>query len=81
MLELKLPYNYNPFGSLKIFNANGIQLGVDKLFSRDKRELINRYFMETKKGPLAKIPKVDGVGGPAPPNSARLELGGGKLNP
>ena len=37
--------------------------------------------METKKGPLAKIPKVNGVGGPAPHNSARLELGGGEIKP
>ena len=38
----------------------GIELGVDKLFSQEKRDFLNKWFLENKRGVLASIPSKTG---------------------
>ena len=50
-----MPTAGNLFSSVPIFNAHGIQLKNNQLFSLEKRREMNLHFFDRKRGPLAKL--------------------------
>ena len=53
--EKEMPTAGNLFSSVPIFNAHGIQLKNNQLFSLEKRREMNLHFFDRKRGPLAKL--------------------------
>ena len=54
-----LPNQRNPFHRMVIRNGKGEVIPPEKLFSRDKREELNKFFLEHKRGGLAQMGGVN----------------------
>ena len=65
--KLEIPVATRPPANIRIFNGKGKELKPEQLFSKDKRESQNAFFLKHKRGPLARL-GGEHQNGNVPPN-------------